>query len=216
MFALLMIKQTSLAGRPAAHWLLAVGLTSVVVGLLASCRTLQLPPPPEFCDLIERFLPQFDGSRERLGQPPLTRQEAEHLLAGSQTEQPWQRQGDLEAFTVIQPVRLGNGRAQCRVTVTALSGQAVVHSVLFQLSGLTDPALADDENRIVDTFVQRYGDPVDVDAPDIDLVWPLPQGGLVLLTTKSGDATATFALRPLSEVPADEALSHGGELRDHD
>lgn len=147
---------------------------------------------------------------------PLTRQDAERLLAGAHTERRWQGQGGQEVFTVVQPVRLGKGIAQCRVTIMALPGQATIHGVLFQLSGLTDPALADDENRIIDAFVQRYGDPADVDAPDIDLVWPLPQGGLVLLAAEADDPTTTFALRPLSEVPADEALGHGGELRDHD
>ncbi len=211
-----MIKRMALAGRRLVWWWLAVGLTGILAGLPAGCRTPQSPPAPELFDLIERFLPQFDGSRERAGQPPLTRQDAERLLAGAHIECRWQAQGGQEAFTAVQPVRLGKGVAQCRVTVLALPGQATLHGVLFQLSGLTDPALADDENRIIDTFVQRYGDPADVDAPDIDLVWPLPQGGLVLLAAEADDPTTTFALRPLSEVPADEALGHGGELRDHD
>lgn len=209
-------KCVNLAGRRLAYWLLAIGLTSIVAGLLAGCRTLQSPPTPEFFDLIERFLPQFDGSRERSGQPPLTRQDAERLLAEARVEVRWQAQSGQEVWTAVQPVRLGKGIAQCRVTVIALPGQATIHGVLFQLSGLTDPALADDENRIIDAFVQRYGDPVDVDAPDIDLIWPLPQGGLVLLAAEADDPTTTFALRSLSEVPADEALGQGGELRDHD
>jgi hypothetical protein len=38
----------------------------------------------------------------------------------------------------------------------------------------------------------------------------------VLLAAEADDPSITFALHPLSEVPADERLGHGSELRDHD
>ncbi len=211
-----MTKRLTLASQYLVQQILAVGLAGIVASLLAACHTPPPPPTPELFELIERFLPHFDGSRERVGQPPLTRQDAEQLLAGATVERRWQQQEGQEAFTAVQPVRFGKGLAQCRVTVTALPGQATIHSVIFQLFGLTDPALAADEHHIIDAFVQRYGDAAEVDAPDTDLVWTLPQGGLVLLAAEADDPSITFALDPLSEVPADERLGHGSELRDHD
>ncbi|OYT71006.1 MAG: hypothetical protein CFK52_09340 [Chloracidobacterium sp. CP2_5A] len=198
--------------------MLAVGLAGLLAGLSSACRTAAPPPapPPELFGLIERFLPQFDGARERAGQPPLARQDAERFLAGATIERRWQLEQEREVLTAVVPVRFGKGSGQCRVTVAALPGQNAIHSVTFQLSNLTDPALADDENHVIDAFVRQYGDPSDVDAPDIDLVWRLAGGALALLSAQADDPTMTFALRPLSEVPADDALSDGGELRDHD
>lgn len=184
---------------------------------LGACRTDPPPPaPPELFSLIERFLPQFDGARARAGQAPLTRREAEQLLAEGRVEGGWRSENGYEVLTTVVPVRFGGGEGRCRVTAAALPGRTAIHSVTFQLSSLTDPALADDENHIIDAFVRRYGDPSDVDAPDIDLVWRLAEGALVLLSAEADDPTTTFALRPLSDVPADDALLDGGELRDHD
>ncbi len=200
-----------------AKWvMLAVGLAGCLAGLSVACRTNAPPPAPpvELFTLIERFLPQFDGARA--GQPPLTRQEAEQFLAGAVIERRWQLENEREVLTALIPIRFGAGGGQCRVTVAALPGQSAIHSVTFQLSNLADPALADDENHVIAAFVHQYGDPSDVDAPDLDLVWRLPQGGLALLSAEADDLTTTFALRPLSELPTDESLGDGGELRDHD
>ncbi|MCS7080681.1 MAG: hypothetical protein NZ585_11645 [Chloracidobacterium sp.] len=189
----------------------------VGLALLSACRSAPPPPPPpELFTLIERFLPQFDGARAHARQPPLTREEAERLLTDGRIEQRWRLENEREVLTAVATVRFGKGEGQCRIMVAALPGQATVHSVTFQLSNLTDPALADDENHVIDAFVRRYGDPSDVDVPDIDLVWRLAEGALVLLSAEADDPTMTFALRPLSESPVDDALGDGGELRDHD
>ena len=185
--------------------------------LLGACRTSPLTStPPELFALIARFLPQFDGARSRAGQPRFTRAEAERLLSDGQIEQRWRGKNGWEVLTVAMTVRFGKGDGRCRIAVAALPGQDVVHSVTFQLFQLTDPALADDENHVIAAFVHQYGDPSDVDAPDIDLVWRLAEGALVLMAADADNPTMTFALRPLSDIPVDDAPGDGGELRDHD
>ncbi|MFQ3582952.1 MAG: hypothetical protein SNJ67_07990 [Chloracidobacterium sp.] len=197
--------------------LLVVWLAWFSLGFCNGCQPASPPAPTiDLFSLMERFWPQFDGSRERAGQPPLTRQDAERLLSDARVERRWQVEGEQEVLTAVLPVTFGKGSGRCRVTVTSRLGQSTVHSVIFQLSDLTDPNLADDENHVIDAFVKQYGDPADVDATDIDLVWRLSQGALVLLAAEADDPTTTFALRPLTDLPTDDPLGNGGELRDHD